>query len=203
HGPFLLQQLQKQGPRPAGPDRLLALGGVRYDRPPEVVPVPADPAEAVRPAPRSLELAGTAPLGKQPFVWPALPGTAREAAHVSALAQRLPQPPQVLARSGTQAGSGQLLRDLPQARWAHLATHGFSAAPATGARQYLYDAKDFLRGRKGERVGAAARHPLTQTGLVLAGANLPDKEAGPDGGILTAEALASLNLSGLELAVLS
>src|SRR5262249_57169198 len=36
-----------------------------------------------------------------------------------------------------------------------------------------------------------------------AGANLPGKEAGPDGGILTAEALAGLNLSGLELAVLS
>src|SRR5262249_38779105 len=165
--------------------------------------VPADLAEAVRPAQRSLELAGTAPLGKQPFVWPALPGTTREAAHVSALARRLPRPPQVLERSGTQAGTGQVLLDLPQARWAHLATHGFFAAPDTGARQYLYDAKDFLRGRKGERVGTAARHPLTQTGLVLAGANLQGKEASPDGGIVTAEALAGLNLVGLELAVLS
>jgi len=109
----------------------------------------------------------------------------------------------VLQRAGTQAGTGQLLLDLPQARWAHLATHGFFAAPASGARQYLYDAKDFVRGLKGERVGTAARHPLTQTGLVLAGANLRGKEAGPDGGILTAEALAGLNLSGLELAVLS
>src|SRR5262249_44970142 len=59
----------------------------------------------------------------------------------------------------------------------------------------------FLRGRKGERVGAAARHPLTQTGLVLAGANLKGK-AGASG-IVTAEALAGLNLNGLELAVLS
>src|SRR5262249_43078332 len=108
-----------------------------------------------------------------------------------------------LDRGATRAGPAKLLRDLPQARWAHLATHGFFAAPETGARQYLYDAKDFLRGLKGERVGAAARHPLTQTGLVLASANLQGKEAGPDGGIVTAEALAGLNLVGLDLAVLS
>jgi CHAT domain-containing protein len=93
--------------------------------------------------------------------------------------------------------------DLPQARWAHLATHGFFAAAQSGARQYLYDEKDFVRGLKGERVGSAARHPLTQTGLVLAGANLQGKDVGPDGGIVTAEALAGLDLSGLELAVLS
>src|SRR5262249_59300877 len=101
------------------------------------------------------------------------------------------------------AGPGQLLVDLPTVRWAHLATHGFFAAPDTGARKYLYDAKDFLRGRKGERVGAAARHPLTQTGLVLAGANLQGQAADADGGVLTAEALAGLNLSGLELGGLS
>ena len=38
---------------------------------------------------------------------------------------------------------------------------------------------------------------------MLAGANLQGKDASPDGGILTAEALAGLNLSGLELAALS
>jgi CHAT domain-containing protein len=109
----------------------------------------------------------------------------------------------VVDLAGTQAGPGQLLVNLPRARWAHLATHGFFAAPASAVRKYLYDEKDFLRGVKEERVGAGARNPLTQTGLVLAGANLQGPEAGPDGGILTAEAIAGLDLGGLDLAVLS
>jgi CHAT domain-containing protein len=171
----------------------VALGGVRYDQPPAAVQEPTPPPEPVRLAQRS----------DRDGVWPALPGTAREAAHVAALAKAIPQPPRVLERSGPQAGAGQLLVDLPQARWAHLATHGFFAAPQSGARKYLYDEQDFLRGLMGERVGIAARYPLTQTGLVLAGSNLKGKEAGPEGGIVTAEALAGLDLSGLELAVLS
>jgi CHAT domain-containing protein len=109
----------------------------------------------------------------------------------------------VIDLMGTRAGPGQLVVDLPRARWAHLATHGFFADPASDVRKYLYDEKDFLRGVTGERVGAGARNPLAQTGLVLAGANLKGKEAGPDGGILTAEALAGLDLGRLELAVLS
>jgi CHAT domain-containing protein len=194
HGPFLLEQLRERDQRrPAGPGLLLALGGVGYDQLPAAVRAGADLPASVRPAERS-DRAGT---------WPALPGSAREASHIVALAKALPRPPQVLERAGPQAGAGQLLVDLSQARWAHLATHGFFAAPQSGARQYLYDEKDFLRGPRGERVGSAARHPLTQTGLVLAGANLKGKEAGPEGGILTAEALAGLDLSGLELAVLS
>jgi CHAT domain-containing protein/Flp pilus assembly protein TadD len=194
HGPFLLQQLRdRDQPRPASPGLLLALGGVRYDQPPAAVRDPTPPPELVGLAQRS-DRAG---------VWPALPGTAREAVHIATLAKGLRSAPQVLERSGTQAGPGQLLVDLPQARWAHLATHGFFAAPHSGARQYLYDEKDFFRGLKGERIGNAVRHPLTQTGLVLAGANLKGKDAGPDGGIVTAEALAGLDLSGLELAVLS
>jgi CHAT domain-containing protein len=119
------------------------------------------------------------------------------------MAKALKPPPTIIARSGSAAGPGQLLLDLGRARWAHLATHGFFAAPKSGVRQYLYDEKDFLTGRKGERIGAGARSPLTQTGLVLAGANLKGKDAGAEGGILTSEAIAGLDLRKLELAVLS
>jgi CHAT domain-containing protein len=194
HGTFLLQRLREgDRPRPASPGVLLALGGVRYDLSPAAIGDPSTPPLPVRPADQSARQGD----------WPALTGTAREAAHIATLAKTLRQPPQVLQRRGTQAGAGQLLVDLPQTRWAHLATHGFFAAPQSGARKDLYDEKDFLRGMMGERVGIAARHPLTQTGLVLAGANLKGKDAGPDGGIVTAEALAGLDLHGLELAVLS
>src|SRR5262249_38927907 len=49
---------------------------------------------------------------------------------------------------------------------------------------------------------AGAQSPLSYTGLVLAGANHPER-AGPDGGILTGEMLLGLDLRSLELAVLS
>jgi CHAT domain-containing protein len=194
HGPFLLERLRPREERGAsGAGVLLAVGGVRYDQAADPVRRPADDLADARPADR----------GDRQGVWPALPGTAREAKQVAALARGLSRPPQVIDLTGTRAGPGQLLLELPEARWAHLATHGFFAAPASDVRQYLYDEKDFLRGPKGERVGAGARNPLTQTGLVLAGANLQGKAASPDGGILTAEALAGLDLGRLELAVLS
>src|SRR5262249_47501164 len=50
--------------------------------------------------------------------------------------------------------------------------------------------------------GAGALSPLSYTGLVLAGANHPEK-AGPDGGILTRQMLLGLDLRRLDLAVLS
>jgi CHAT domain-containing protein len=57
-----------------------------------------------------------------------------------------------------------------------------------------------------EAVGAGLRNPLVLSGLVLAGANLPasaDPLAHDDHGILTAESIAGLDLSGLDHVVLS
>src|SRR5439155_20398541 len=50
-----------------------------------------------------------------------LPGTAREQQRVQALAGGRP----VVALSGAGATTGRLLAELPKARLAHLATHGF------------------------------------------------------------------------------
>ncbi len=60
-------------------------------------------------------------------------------------------------------------------------------------------------GMRGERRGVGARNPLVQSGLVLAGANLPPGAdiLRDDRGILTAEAIAGPDLDGLEVAVLS
>src|SRR5205807_6863733 len=58
----------------------------------------------------------------------------------------------------------------------------------------------FQRTLRGERVGAGALSPMVMTGLVFAGANKADT---PGRGVATGEALVDLNLSGLELAVLS
>jgi CHAT domain-containing protein len=108
----------------------------------------------------------------------------------------------VLLREGAEAGTEQLLEDLPKARWAHLATHGFFADARLRSALRLSE-RDYERGQGGEKVGAGARSPLVLSGLVLAGANLEGKETPADRGILTAEAIAGLDLDGMDLAVLS
>jgi CHAT domain-containing protein len=85
-----------------------------------------------------------------------------------------------------------------KARVAHLATHGFFADPRF--RSVLQVDPKLFETRGGERVGAGALSPLVLSGLAFAGANRPDA---PGRGLLTGEALVGLDLSGLELAVLS
>jgi CHAT domain-containing protein len=94
-----------------------------------------------------------------------------------------------------------LEEDLPQARYAHIATHGFFA-DATFRSALQVDPKLFdYRGVLDRRGGA--RSPSVLSGLVLAGFNRPAGDAAADRGILTGEELLGLRLEGLELAVLS
>src|SRR5262249_58402448 len=68
-----------------------------------------------------------APKGKR-VVWPELPGTRREQQQVLDLARKaLGTAP--LGLSGSDASTDRLPRELPKARYAHLATHGFFADP--------------------------------------------------------------------------
>ncbi len=140
---------------------------------------------------------GAAQTAKR-VVWKPLPATAREQERIRELARETNRP--VLpARQGRAASAAQVLLDLPQARWAHFATHGFFADAAF--RSYLQvDEEQFERTGR-HRGTAGARSPLVLSGLVLAGANRPEQEG--DRGILTAEGIASLPLQDLELAVLS
>src|SRR5262249_32267033 len=144
HGHALLQRLRAKAQPAAG--ALLALGGPRFDKAPDAVRRPDDLAD-LRPAAR----------GGKDGTWPDLPGARAEAAAVAALATGWARPPKVLERSGSAASATQLYLDLPQARWAHLATHGFFAAPKTQERKYLFDEKEFRLGAKGysgwERLG--------------------------------------------------
>ncbi len=112
---------------------------------------------------------------------------------------KLSHPPEIVERSGAGADVPRLLADLPKARWAHLATHGFFAAPDSKEREHLFRPDDFLMGVGSERRGAAARNPLTLSGVVLAGANQPTDA---DIGVLSAKAVAGLDLNGMDLAVL-
>jgi CHAT domain-containing protein/tetratricopeptide (TPR) repeat protein len=186
HAPFLLDKLWPQDPVKNPPVGALVVGGVKYDA--DVAP-PAGAAVASR----------GEPLLKpgQKLGWGFLPNTVGESRGVAAAAGRKNLPVTVLEGDATTAAA--VLAALPRARFAHFATHGFFADPSFRS-VFDLDEKDYERGRWGDRVGRAANSPLVMTGLVLAGANNPKT---PGRGILTGEGLIDLDLSGLELAVLS
>jgi CHAT domain-containing protein/Tfp pilus assembly protein PilF len=185
----LLLDLLVSPPVKGTADILLAAAGIDYDQ----------PAAAVAPAPVAKGLARAPQPGKERHLWSALPATAQELAQLERLAGKRT----IVRRQGTAASTGQLLTDLPRARWAHLATHGFFADPSVRSIFQL-SPEDYQRSQRGERIGLGARSPLVLSGLVCAGANRPVKDPEKeDGGILTAEAIAGLDLEGLELAVLS
>jgi CHAT domain-containing protein len=187
HGPFLLGQLARRGAEADPAAFLLAVGDVSYDR---AGRVPGGKSPAVRSAPDTVK----------GLRWPPLPGTRAELSAVLELAGERPK----LELRGPEATAARCLRELPGARWAHFATHGFFAD--AGFRTALpVDGRIFQRTRIGlERASPGARNPLALSGLVLAGANLPVKDPlSEDGGILTAEGIAGLPLGKLELAVLS
>ncbi len=158
------------------PASLLAVGGVDYDG------APAAPADT-----------RGAPLGISRD-WAALPGTAGEAASVAgSFAVRFKA--EAVSLSGRKASSGAVRAGLAKTRYAHLATHGYFA-PET-----VKSALD-LGGKRPEDGPPTGWDPLLLSGLVFAGANREPKP-GEEDGILTAPEVSEMDLTRLELAVLS
>ena len=114
-----------------------------------------------------------------------LPGSASEAREI----ERLWKGGEALRLADAEATEASFKALAPGRSVLHLATHGFFLDPGCAA--------DASGGGRGE-------NPLRLSGLALAGANLR-QQAGPDqeDGILTAEEIAALDLSGVEWAVLS
>ncbi len=159
HGPFLLDRLTAP-PRPnKAPNGLLAIGGVRYDDRP------------VAPGRELLTAHGADAAVAGALTWDYLSGTERELKQVTALARGR----RVCAVAGAEAGTDRLLAELPQVRYAHLATHGFFADKTFRSvlqlDEKLFERREFLGGGIGERIGEGARSPLVLSGLVMAGAN--------------------------------
>jgi CHAT domain-containing protein len=129
--------------------------------------------------------------------WPTLSGAAAEVHGVRAAARKK----DLVCRTLDQAAATReaVLAALPKARYAHLATHGFFADASFRSALQL-DPALFQQTQRGERIGAGAQSPMVMSGLVFAGASKPQT---PGRGIITGEALVDLDLSGLELAVLS
>jgi CHAT domain-containing protein len=182
--PQLLPQMLAPMPREMRlKPSLLVVGDVNFDSTQTVVASVDD-----RGAPRS----GLKSWGK-------LEATSAEAAAVRDSFTRLFRGGTVTDLREEEARKAAVRQALTKHRYAHLATHGFFAPPEL--KSALADEDRGGTGLFG-REGVTGWHPLLLSGLVLAGAN-KEAKPGEEDGILTALEVSEMDLSGLELAVLS
>jgi len=113
---------------------------------------------------------------------------------------------------GAAATEAAFRSEAPRASWLHVATHGFflsgeCTAAASGTRGIGLLTADVAGGVPAKSRRPTARmttEPLRLSGLALAGANRRSTAAaGQDDGILTAEEIATLDLSNVRWVVLS
>ena len=167
---------------------LLAIGGPAFDD-----------APIGRGATASLR-AGCAPAGSMTFA--DLPGTRDEILDVARIWRSTGDTTTLL--SGTQATKRATIGALSKRRVVHLATHGFfldSNCRPTAPSPTPTRAVGGLVSSSSRRTVDAS--PLVLSGLALAGANNAAKRPAADDGILTAEEVASLDITGTEWVVLS
>jgi len=124
-----------------------------------------------------------------------LPASRREAQDVAASwarwCSRDDEP--LLLLTGRDAHEAAFKRGSPGRRLLHLATHG-----------YLLDASCFADATGDPATPSLAANPLLFSGLALAGANRRDQStSGGEDGILTAQEIAALDLTGVRWAILS
>jgi CHAT domain-containing protein/Tfp pilus assembly protein PilF len=132
----------------------------------------------------------------------ALPYTATEMAQVKHEFQTHFPAGQVRTLSKSAATESAFQREGPHSRWLHLATHGFFAPPALTSVFSVSQADPNRAIEPFGHDGLSGLHPGLLSGLALANANARAGSS-PDNGILTAVAVAGMDLERVELAVLS
>jgi CHAT domain-containing protein/tetratricopeptide (TPR) repeat protein len=129
--------------------------------------------------------------------WGSLPGSAAEARSIARSFAARYKAGGLTELSGDGATSAAVRKALARVRYAHLATHGYFA-PETVKSAAAETSADLLR----EDRAPTGWHPLLLSGLAFAGANR-EPRSGEEDGILTALEVSEMDLTGLELAVLS
>jgi CHAT domain-containing protein len=196
-----------QSSSPAASDSLLALGAPDFDKAERstAAPTPRIASNGASPA-SHVASAGGSPLrgaaaceASLASRFDPLPATDVEVRHIADLWRRR-LPDEVVLLDGARASETAVKALARGRRVLHLATHGFFLDRNCAAA--------------GTRGGGSANQrmleesPLLRSGLVLAGANSrtrahAEADANDDDGILTAEEIAGLDLSGAQWAVLS
>jgi len=186
-------------------EALVAIGGAAFDLPPlsasaEDVETDDEPEAASHVVASFLRGSaweeGFAPLG-------ATGPEARGIAELYSGAFAAGRPALVLEKR--KASRASLAELAPRARFLHVATHGWFAPESVRS---IADSEplDKLMGF-GSRMSGEERarglSPMLLCGLALAGANLAEDAVGRAPGLITAEEISTLDLSGCELAVLS
>ena len=183
---------------------LLALGAVNYDDR-QAASAPATSSEEPiandltdlvaanrSAAPRGLQ-------GKLRFT--PLPATASEVDAIEKRFRAKYKSEAVTRLAGSDATTAALRAAAPKSAYLHLATHGFFAPEAIrSALSRDLQSSNSTEDRLATSQTVAGFHPNLLSGLALAGANAPQPD---DDGILTAEDVESLNLTKVELVVLS
>ncbi|MEQ8763123.1 MAG: CHAT domain-containing tetratricopeptide repeat protein [Planctomycetota bacterium] len=192
-----------RGPRELkGPPRLVAFGGVDYDG------MPRDSFEnpLLEPMPPPIAVADSSER-ERGAAFGALGPLKETAIEVDSLARLYEQhfDSEALVLKGRSASKETLFREARTARWLHIATHGWFVPETVSSSSEEEAANEAAKGSSLTRAESTVRGfaPQTLCGIALAGANRGADEHGAVPGMVTAEELATLDLSNCELAVLS
>jgi CHAT domain-containing protein len=168
---------------------LLALGGASFNAAAGTVPSSAVAFRGAIANCRSFQSLRFAPL----------PATRGEASEIAGLWAETTQAAQLLEGDGASEAAFKQLA--PGRRVLHVATHGFFlGSECPGPRMRTRAVGGLV---SGSPVVVNADNPLLLAGLALAGANRRTRSENGEDGILTAEEVGALDLSGVEWAVLS
>jgi len=177
---------------------LVALGGASFNAAPHRVDAEAE--NDTEPEAAAVE-ASTDRAGPGGQMFGPLRQTQFEAENISLLFEEIVErEPIVLMKK--EATKDALERHGKEARWLHIATHGYFAPENVKSTADLRD-DDALWNPMSTEERITGLAPMTLCGLALAGANRGCDSLGRVRGILTAEELAGWNLSSCMLAVLS
>jgi tetratricopeptide (TPR) repeat protein/CHAT domain-containing protein len=179
---------------PVHGEGLLALGGPDYGAEIEIAAL--DPATSFRG-----QRSGCADFADLRFT--ALAGATEEAVEIASLWGDTPASGGVLHLSGPEAGEDLVKLEAPGKQVLHLATHGFFLGNCASALDAQSEYGGLVPSRH-QPPPLEGENPLILAGLALAGANRR-ASAGPDeeDGILTAQEIGAMDLSSVEVAVLS
>jgi CHAT domain-containing protein/Flp pilus assembly protein TadD len=185
---MLPELLAKRDPaRADAPPSLLALGDVDFDGPLVALAKKTDEPEGWK-----RRRAGEA------MNWNRLLGTRGEILAIEDVFRKAVPKGKLTVMRGSEPTEAAVRQFAPQHEYLHFATHGFFASK---------DVKSALRLEHPKRVLEAdslprfiGHHPGLLSGIVLAGANRPKED---DDGVLTALEVSELDLTRVELAVLS